>query len=72
MPEIQPEGYPFQAEHDVGTLTQHRMHLIFALCGQVDALTDRGYTAEAKRLLLEAALLEPQAEFIRDRFKAMP
>ena len=71
MPEIQPEGYPFQAERDAGTLTRHRMNLIFALCGQADALTARGHTAEAKRLLFEAALLEPQAEFVRDRLKAM-
>ena len=70
-PEIEPEGYPFQAERDASGLTRHRMNLLFALCGQADALTARGYAAEAKRLLLEAALLEPQAEFVQDRLKAM-
>jgi hypothetical protein len=31
-----------------------------------------GYTAEARRLLLEAAMLEPEADFVRDRIKALP
>lgn len=72
MPEIAPGGYPFQVELDTGPLTRHRMNLIFALCGQADALTARGYTAEAKRLLFEAALLEPQAQFVQDRLSAIP
>lgn len=72
MPEIQPEGYPFQAERDAGTLAQHRMNLIFALCGQADVLAARGHVAEAKRLLFEAALLEPRADFVRDRLKVLP
>lgn len=71
-PEILPEGYPFQPERDASPLTQHRMNLIFALCNQADALIARGYAAEAKRLLLEATLLEPYAEFIQDRLKVMP
>jgi tetratricopeptide (TPR) repeat protein len=71
-PEIQPGDYPFQAERDGGTLTRHRMNLIFALCAQADALTDRGYAAEAKRLLFEAALLEPEAGFVRDRLQGLP
>ncbi len=70
MPEIQPEGYPFQAELDASALIRHRMNLIFALCGQADELTARGFTGEAKRLLQEAALLEPHADFIQDRLKA--
>ena len=69
MPEIQPEDYPFQVERDATALTRHRMNLIFALCGQADALLARGFAAEAKRLLLEAALLEPQADFVQDRLK---
>jgi hypothetical protein len=69
VPEIQPEGYPFQAEYDAGDLTRHRMNLIFSLCGHADELTARGYIAEAKRLLFEAALLEPQAEFIQERLR---
>ena len=47
------------------------MNLIFATCGQADALVERGYNAEAKRLLFEAALLEPAAGFIRERLKAL-
>lgn len=70
--EIQPEGYPFQAERDAGASIRHRMNLIFACCGQADELLARGYVAEAKRLLWEAALLEPQADFIRIRLKRMP
>ena len=48
------------------------MNMIFAICGQADERIAKGYTAEAKRLLWEAALLEPQADFIQDRLKAMP
>jgi hypothetical protein len=48
------------------------MNLIFATCGQADALAGRGYTAEAKRLLYEAALLEPEAYIVRERIKALP
>ena len=70
--EVQPEGYPFQAERDAGSLTRHRMNLIFALCGQAEELAAQGNALEAKRLLWEAALLEPQAEFIQDRLKTMP
>jgi hypothetical protein len=52
-------------------LARHQMNLIFCLCGHADELTARGYTAEAKRLLLEAALLEPKAEFVRDRLNSI-
>jgi tetratricopeptide (TPR) repeat protein len=52
-------------------LARHHMNLIFCLCGHADELTTRGYTAEAKRLLLEAALLEPKAEFVRDKLNSM-
>lgn len=71
VPGIQPEGYPFQAERDSGALVRHRLNLIFALCGQADDLIERGYLAVAKQLLLEANLLEPKAEFIRDKLSAL-
>ncbi len=71
MPEIQPEGYPFQAERDSGALVRHRMNLIFSLGGQADELIGRGYNLEAKRLLIEAAMLEPAAGFIQERIKTV-
>ena len=71
-PEIQAGGYPFQAERDITAQIRHRMNLIFALCGQADELMARGFDGEAKRLLWEAALLEPQAEFVRARIQALP
>ena len=71
-PEIQPEGYPFQAERDSSNLTRHRMNLLFATDSHADALIAGGHTAEAKRLLLEAAMLEPGADFIRDRIETTP
>jgi hypothetical protein len=71
VPEIQTEGYPFQAERDDGVPTRHRMNLIFALCGQADTLTAKGFVTEAKRLLIEASLLEPRAEFVQERLKAV-
>jgi hypothetical protein len=52
-------------------LSRHQMNLIFCLCGQADELAARGYTAEAKRLLLEAALLEPNAEFVCDKLNSI-
>jgi len=70
-PEIQPEGYPFQVERDAGDFPRHKMNLIFAICGQADALLERGQAAEAKRLLLEAAMLEPEAGFVWERLKAL-
>ncbi len=48
------------------------MNLIFATCSRADALADMGHTSEAKRLLVEAAMLEPEAGFIRGRIKALP
>ena len=47
------------------------MNLLFATCGQADALVEKGHTAEAKRLLIEAAMLEPEAGFVRDRIKEL-
>lgn len=72
LPEIQPGDYPFQLERDASAMLRHRMNLIFALCGEADELLARGYVPEAKRLLREAALLEPEAGFIQDRLKAIP
>ena len=70
-PGIEPEGYPFRVEVDASNLPRHRMNLIFAACGQADALVERGYTAEARRLLSEAAELEPNASFVSERLRAL-
>jgi tetratricopeptide (TPR) repeat protein len=71
-PEIQPDGYPFKAEFDVGTLVRHKMNLIFATCAQADALVARGYQLEAKRLLCETAMIEPDAAIVAERLRALP
>jgi hypothetical protein len=73
-PEIEPGagGYPFKVERDASDLPRHKMNLLFATCGQADALLGMGRTAEAKQLLLEAAVLEPEAGFVRDRIAALP
>lgn len=71
-PEIKPGSYPFKAELGGESLLRHKMNLLFATCGQADALAARGYRAEAKRLLYEAAVLEPEAGFIQDRIRALP
>jgi len=69
---MQPDGYPFKAEFDAGSLLRHKMNLIFATCGQADALIEKGYHLEAKRLLSEAVMLEPEANIIVERFKGLP
>lgn len=71
-PEIQPEGYPFQPERDGSDLTRQRMNLLFATAHRADDLIASGHTAEAKRLLFEAAMLEPRADFIHDRLTLLP
>ena len=48
------------------------MNLLFATCALADALTARGYRGEAKRLLYEAAMIEPAAGFIQERINAFP
>lgn len=70
-PEIQPASYPFKAEFDASNLLRHRMNLIFATCAQADALIEQGYRSEARRLLAEAALVEPQAGFVLERLKSL-
>ena len=72
VPEPSPDGYPFQLEFDATTLTQHRMNLIFATCGRADALIAKGYQEEAKRLLNEAAMMEPQADCLKERIQSLP
>jgi hypothetical protein len=47
------------------------MNLLFALCGQADAFIAKGFIAEARRLLSEAAMLEPNADFIQERIKVL-
>ena len=64
-------GYPFNVESDGGSFPRHKMNLLFAACGQADALVERGYVCEARRLLNEAAMLEPQAGMIQERIKAL-
>jgi len=71
-PEIRPGDYPFKMDREAGDLPRHKMNLLFATCGQADALVEKGHTAEAKQLLIEAAMLEPEAEMIQDRIKALP
>ncbi len=71
VPDVEPEGYPFRVERDGSSLPRHKMNLIFATCGQADALVEKGYIAEARRLLYEAALLEPGAGIVWDRIKAL-
>lgn len=63
-------SYPFKCELDNGCLPRHKMNLLFATVAQADYLAACGNKAEARRLLQEAALLEPQADFIQDRLKA--
>lgn len=72
MPGIQPEGYPFRAERDAGALPRHRMNLIFSLCARADELAIQGHVAEARQLLLEANLFEPNADPVRERLRATP
>jgi tetratricopeptide (TPR) repeat protein len=72
VPETGPEGYPFRVERDSSSLPRHKMNLIFATCAQADALAERGHPAEAKRLLYEAALLEPGTSIVWDRIKMLP
>ena len=57
---------PFKYEMDSGCLPRHKMNLLFATVGQADYLSKCGNKAEARRLLQEAALLEPGADFIQD------
>jgi hypothetical protein len=71
-PAIHPEGYLFRLEIDASSLPRHKMNLIFATCGQADALIEKGYRVEAKRLLSEALMLEPQANILVERLKAPP
>jgi hypothetical protein len=71
-PELPSDGYPFRVEFDAGSLARHKMNLIFASCWQADALIERGFKAEAKRVLCEAALVEPRAEMIAERLQALP
>jgi hypothetical protein len=48
------------------------MNLLFATASRADALVADGCVAEARRLLLEAVMLEPRADFIRERIAALP
>jgi len=70
--EIELQGYPFFPEFDGGSLPRHRMNLIFATCSHADALMHEGYLNEAKRLLTEAAVIEPNAEIVQERLRLLP
>jgi len=69
--EMSHEGYPFKAEYDAGSLLRHKLNLICASCGQADVLIARGYNLEAKRLLSEAAILEPAADIVWEKLNAL-
>lgn len=72
VPTKPPEGspdYPFKFEKANGCLLRHKMNLLFAMVEQADYLAGCGNKAEAQRLLQEAALLEPGADFVQDRLK---
>jgi len=70
-PAIQPEGYPLRLEIDASSLPRHKMNLIFATCGQADALIEKGFHHEAKRLLSEALMLEPEASIVLERLNEL-
>ena len=70
VPSQPAEGYPFKYEVENGCLPRHKMNLLFATVALADYLAGFGNTAEAGRLLQEAALLEPQADFVQDRLRA--
>ncbi len=70
-PDIKPGDYPFKVERDASDLPRHKMNLIFATCAQADALMEKGCKFEAKRLLSEVALLEPEADIVLERLKAL-
>jgi hypothetical protein len=70
-PQSTPDGYPFKAELDGGDVIRHKLNLIYATCGQADALLEKGFKVEAKRLLCEVALIEPQADIVWERLQGM-
>ena len=47
------------------------MNLLFATAYYADALITSGHAGQARQLLLEAAMLEPCAEFIQERIKIL-
>ena len=47
------------------------MNLIFATCAQADALPEKAYRLEAKRLLAEAAIIEPDAAIVGERLRVL-
>ena len=48
------------------------MNLIYASCGQADALVEREHVQEARRLSSAAAMLEPEAGFVWEGLRALP
>ena len=70
-PEAPAEGYPFRIDFDASELPRHKLNLLFATCGQADLLVQYGHFAEAECLLREALLLEPRADFLRERLESL-
>jgi tetratricopeptide (TPR) repeat protein len=69
---VKPENsYPFKYDVENGCLPRHKMNLLLALCAQADALAARGCQSQARNLLEEAAMVEPQAEFVQEKLKAL-
>lgn len=67
------EGYPFRWERDSNTgYLRDKMNLLFAIAGQSDALVAQGFIGEARTLLYEAVMLEPNADFIQERIRTLP
>jgi hypothetical protein len=66
-----PEGCPFKLELNAGNQPRHKLNLICATCAYADALVEQGYGNEARRLLHEAVLLEPAADIVRERLRAL-
>jgi hypothetical protein len=62
---------PVKAEFDASSLVRHKMNLIFSTCSQADALTEKGYCSEAKRLLFEAAMAGPEDHMVLDRLRQL-
>jgi hypothetical protein len=56
---------------DSSDVIRRKLTLIYATCAQADALIEKGFVFEAKRLLCEVALIEPQADIIRERLKGL-
>jgi tetratricopeptide (TPR) repeat protein len=64
-----PKEFIFKPEYGGGIYQNHKRNLIFSLCALAETLVNNGCINEAKRLLQEAAMLEPEVTFIWERIK---